>query len=131
MNILYVEDDALSREVMEIIVTHDLGMTLFALEDSYDFEQKLLNMPPLDLIFLDIHVKPIDGFEMLAIIRQHAHLKAVPVIALTASVMNEEVKRLRDSGFNGAIAKPIDQDLFPKLIRQILDGEIIWQIIST
>lgn len=59
-----------------------------------------LESPP-DLIFLDIHVQPINGFEMLVLIRQNPAFVNVPVVALTASVMGEEVKRLREYGFTG------------------------------
>ena len=59
-----------------------------------------------DVIFLDIHMKPHDGFEMLTRLRQHPIFAASTIIAVTASVMNEEVDRLREAGFNGAIGKP-------------------------
>ena len=50
------------------------------------------------------------------------------VIALTASVMNEEIELLQQSGFDGAIGKPIDVDVFPDLIQRILDGEKVWHV---
>jgi len=134
MQILYVEDDAFSREVMSLLVEHDLaaqGLALTLFSDSENFEARLLALdPPPGLIFLDIHLKPLNGFELLACIRQHARFDQTPVIALTASVMNEEMTRLRSVGFDGAIAKPIDQDLFPQWVNRILAGESIWQILS-
>jgi CheY-like chemotaxis protein len=50
------------------------------------------------------------------------------VVALTASVMNEEVERLKKAGFNGVLAKPIDQQAFPGVITRILNGEHIWNV---
>ena len=50
------------------------------------------------------------------------------MIALTASVMNVEVNLLKQPGFDGAIAKPIDEIMFPDLLNQILDGEQVWNI---
>jgi len=44
-------------------------------------------------------------------------------------VMNEEVIKLRTSGFNGVIAKPIDQDLFPQMMQRVLNGEEIWRVV--
>jgi CheY-like chemotaxis protein len=128
--IWYFEDDALSREVMRVCLTRGLGyhnVTIF--EDSADFEAKLaqvLSQP--DVIFLDIHMEPIDGFAMLNLIRQNKTCRSTKVIALTASVMNEEVKMLKEAGFDGVIAKPIDYDTFPNALCRILSGEQVWHI---
>ncbi len=125
---LYIENDELSREVMKALLTRGLGyrdLTMF--ETSAHFEQNLdgLTQKP-DVIFLDIHMEPVDGFEMLRMIRRHRDYYATPVIALTASVMYEEVRRLREAGFDGAIAKPINYDTFPTALDRILNGEQIW-----
>lgn len=127
---LYVENDELSREVMRALVTRGLGYgNITILESSVYFEESLnkLSQQP-DVIFLDIHVEPIDGFEMLKVIRKHDKLCEIPVVALTASVMNEEVRQLREAGFNGVIAKPINYDTFPTALERVLRGEQIWNI---
>jgi two-component system cell cycle response regulator DivK len=127
---LYIENDELSREVMKTLLTRGLGyrdLTMF--ETSARFEQRLegLTQKP-DIIFLDIHMEPIDGFEMLRLIRRNKDYYDTPVIALTASVMNEEIRRLREAGFDGAIGKPINYDTFPRLLDRILNGEQIWNV---
>jgi CheY-like chemotaxis protein len=129
--ILYVEDEARSRKVMRMIASEMDIADLTIFEDSSDFLTRIeaLNPKP-DLIFLDIHVKPHSGFEMLEMVRQVQPLKEVPVVAMTASVMNEEIQQLRVAGFNGCIAKPIDMDTFPDSVRRILNGEAIWRIIG-
>ena len=127
---LYVENDELSREVMRALVTRGLGYNnITILETSDFFEDRLDNLTQQpDVIFLDIHVQPMDGFEMLTLIRRHDYLSKTPVVALTASVMNEEVRRLREAGFDGVIAKPINYDTFPLALDRILSGEQIWNI---
>lgn len=128
--ILYVEDDPKSRRVMKMLLVNRMHLnevTFF--EDSYDFSRRISELHPRpDLIFLDIHVEPYDGFEMLRLLRQMDDFREVPVIALTASVMNEEVAQLKSAGFNGCIAKPINSDLFPDMLVAILQGERIWHI---
>lgn len=130
--VLYVEDDPRSRKIMRMLLRGEMELehiTLF--EHSADFAQRLQAIQPRpNIILLDIHVKPLTGFEMLAMVRQLPEFQDTPVIALTASVMNEEVQHLRDSGFQGVIAKPVDIDTFPTLINRILDGEIIWRIVE-
>lgn len=65
---------------------------------------------------------------MLQMIRQEPQFATAKIIALTASVMNEEVAQLRVSGFDGAISKPLNVSVFPELIRQIVAGEAVWFI---
>lgn len=130
--VLYVEDDPRSRKVMKLCMEHRLRFThVTILEDSTNFAWQIAHLDPApEIIFLDIHVQPLNGFEMLALIRQTPTLARVPVLALTASVMGEEVKRLRDHGFTGCLAKPLDLDRFPTILQQILRGESVWSITS-
>lgn len=130
LNVLYVEDDAASRNVLRMIqrISPEL-MTALILEDSEDFERQLLALAPQpNLILLDIHVKPFSGFEMLEIIRRHKAFDLVPVVALTASVMNEEVELLKQAGFQGVLGKPLNMDEFPELVERIMSGEKVWYV---
>ena len=115
---------------MEMLLVRDLGyenLTIF--KNSEDFIARLEALPAVpDVIFLDIHMKPYNGFDMLRMLRAHDGYRQVTVIALTASVMNEEVDMLEEAGFDGCIAKPIDGDDFPELLETILNGEQVWNI---
>ncbi|MFN8420547.1 MAG: response regulator [Anaerolineae bacterium] len=128
--ILYVENDPLSCEVMRALLIRALGykdVTIF--EDSAAFEERLETLPKKpDVIFLDIHMHPLDGFDMLKLIRKHDTYRSTQVVALTASVMNEEVRTLRDAGFDGVIAKPITYEVFPGVLDRILKGEQVWNV---
>ena len=130
MYYLYVEDDRLSRTVMELLLRDVLGTTNFTIfEDSTDFAERLEGLPIRpDVILLDIHVRPLNGFKMLELIRANPAYQACRVIALTASVMNEEVDALREAGFDGAVGKPLDALQFPRLLEKIERGERVWQI---
>ena len=127
---LYVEDDPFSRDIMQMIADNFFqGSQLYMLEDSTDFISKIDTLPQKpDLFLLDIHVEPYNGFDMLKLLREHPSYQDTKIIALTASVMNEEVEKLRISGFNGAIAKPLRLQTFPTLINRIFEGEAIWHI---
>jgi CheY-like chemotaxis protein len=128
--LLYVEDDAASRRVMQMtgrMLAETLEIVIF--EDSADFSARLLNVqPPPDLILLDIHVTPYTGFEMYAMIRQMHQFDGTPVVALTASVMNEEVQLLHDAGFHGVLSKPLNIDVFSEVVDRFLSGEKIWYV---
>jgi CheY-like chemotaxis protein len=130
LNILYVEDDELSREVMEALLKRGLGcknVTIFEDSDQFMERLKTLSSKP-DVIFLDIHMEPIDGFEMLRQIRDDESFDSTKIVAFTASVMNEEVKMLRDAGFDGVFAKPLVAEAFPNALQRILSGKQLWII---
>ena len=130
--ILYVEDEPRSRRVMQLMLINNMKLphvTIF--EDSEQFIERAIALNPKpDIIFLDIHVAPHNGFEMLEMLRKTDKFANTTVVALTASVMNEEVARLRSSGFDGCLAKPIDVDTFPEILELIAQGEPVWNIIS-
>lgn len=130
ISILYLEDDFASRKVMSIILERAVGIKTFAVfENSVDFMTRLKSLTFKPSIFLiDIHVPPHDGFEVLQMLRNDPEHRSATIIALTASVMIEEVRQLRAAGFDGAISKPIDHRKFPSLLKRIVEGESVWNI---
>ena len=127
---LYVEDDPMSREIMEMLL-RGIGQTrVHIFENSADFMCRVEALPNVpDVIFLDIHMLPISGFKMLEMLRSHPVYANTHVIAVTASVMNEEVSQLKAAGFSGAIAKPLDFENFAELVGRVLKRETIWHIV--
>jgi len=125
---LYVEDDETSRRVLAFIMTRIMGIANFvSFEDSDNFLERLRGLPQIPrVIFLDIRVRPYNGYEMLKLIRQEPRYQPVPVVAITATVMSSDVEQLREAGFDGLIGKPIRQQMFPELLNKILHGEPVW-----
>ena len=127
--ILYVEDDPESREVMSIAADLMGVSQITIFENSEDFQERVSHLKPQpNLILLDIHMGPYNGFEILKMVREHPVFCLTPVVALTASVMNEEIDQLQQAGFNGVIAKPIDIDMLSKVLDRICAGEKVWTL---
>jgi CheY-like chemotaxis protein len=125
---VYVEDNPDALLLMPLLFPL-AGMSLLCFKDSQNFMMRLNALASRPSLFmLDIHVPPLDGFELLKLLRAEPEYSAVPVIALTASVMNEEVQQLRQAGFNGVLAKPVDMQVFPSFVERILAGERLWRI---
>jgi CheY-like chemotaxis protein len=127
---LYVEDDPPSREVMRIMIKNfELTSNLVIFEDSHDFMQRLKALPKQPhMILLDVHLQPYDGFAVLDMVRADSECQSTKVVALTASVMNEEIEKLKHSGFDGAIGKPLNARLFPTLLTRLFDGQSVWYV---
>jgi len=128
---LYVEDDPMSRQIMQITIENGVGSkNIIIFDNSTDFMARMTHLPHIPtIILLDIHVRPYDGFQMLTMLREDSRFDDSKIIALTASVMNEEVEQLRKAGFDGAIAKPLSIQTFPELLRRIITGESVWHIV--
>ena len=129
--LVYVEDDEASILVMKMVVERVMGLpALHVLQSRADFvlQAKDLGVVP-DVFLLDIQMKPFDGVELLSMLRADPHFKCSRVVALTASVTNEEVSLLKSGGFDGAIAKPLNIEAFPGLITKIMNGESVWYIV--
>jgi len=128
--LVYVEDDENSILIMKMVVERVMKLpTLHVLQSSADFVQQVkgLGVAP-DVFLLDIQMKPYDGVELLSMLRGDPQFNRSKVIALTASVTNEEVSLLKSGGFDGAIAKPLNIEAFPGLIAKIINGEQVWYI---
>ena len=81
----------------------------------------------VDLILLDIQIPLEDGYEILRQIRERPLLRQTTVVAVTANVMQQDVDRARQAGFDGFIGKPIVASRFPDQIRRIMAGEQVWE----
>ncbi|MEG3640330.1 two-component regulator propeller domain-containing protein [Magnetococcus sp. PR-3] len=108
LEILVVEDLAINREVLAgMLKSHNHEVTL-----AHDGTQalQLLKTKLYDLIFLDIRMPDMDGFEVLAKLRQQADttLAQVAVYAYTANQTDPDgCQDYLQAGFNGVLAKPV------------------------
>ena len=76
-----------------------------------------------DLILLDVMMPGMDGRETLERIQQIPEAESVPVVFLTAKVMDREVDAYRGLGVAGVIAKPFDPMALPERLREIWRSE--------
>jgi two-component system cell cycle response regulator DivK len=103
--ILIVEDNAKNMKLVRDLLQHHGHTTLEAETGEAGLALALRERP--DLVLMDIQLPDIDGATVLARIRADASLDAMPVLAVSASVMPDDQQRIVRSGFDGFIAKPI------------------------
>ena len=71
---------------------------------------------------MDIQLPDIDGIEALRRIREDAPLDAMPVIAVSASVMPDDQQKIVTSGFDAFVTKPINLKQFLDTVKRFLAG---------
>lgn len=107
-----MEDNELNREIAAEI----LGMTGVAVDIAENGKiavEKVVAAPEkwYDLIFMDIQMPIMNGYEATAAIRSLPGGRGkVPIIAMTANAFAEDAQRAYDAGMNGHLTKPIDME---------------------
>jgi signal transduction histidine kinase len=120
--ILLAEDVDINREIV-ITVLRPLGLEITEAEDG----QKAYNLfsanpDAYDIIFMDIHMPGVNGYESTRLIRAFNHPKAktVPIIAMTANVFREDIERCHAAGMNDHIGKPLDFNAVMTMLKRYL-----------
>jgi signal transduction histidine kinase len=114
--VLLVEDNEINQIVArEILKSYGLDIEL-AIDGIQAIE--LTKHSHFDLIFMDLQMPNVDGFEATKAIRLSGC--ATPIVALSASALKEDVEEAYRVGMNGHIAKPIHRREMIKILRRFL-----------
>ena len=109
-HILLVEDNELNREIA-IAILHEYGFRVDTAENGAVAVEKVRTSDPgrYDLVLMDVQMPVMDGCTATQRIRalKDPARAAVPIVAMTANVFEEERKRAFDCGMNGFLSKPI------------------------
>jgi len=116
--ILIVEDNEKNMKLVRDILQHKGHATLEAATGGEGVRLALEKRP--DLVLMDIQLPDIDGIAALQLIRQDRTLDAVPVLAVSASVMPDDQQKIVTSGFDAFITKPINLKQFLDTVQRFL-----------
>jgi signal transduction histidine kinase/CheY-like chemotaxis protein len=119
MRILVVEDQPLNQEIATGLLT-GAGAVVDLADDGEQALRRLRGggAAAYDLVLMDVQMPVLDGCETTRRIRAEPGLRDLPVIAMTAHAMADELARCRAAGMDDCVAKPIDvQRLFGVLRR--------------
>jgi CheY-like chemotaxis protein len=123
LHALIIDDDAYSIHVMErLLDQEDISYT--AVADPTTLEDVLATLDAVDIVFLDLEMPKLDGYEVLAILKNHLGTN-VPIVACT--VHTAEINNTRRQGFSSFVAKPLDLDRFSDQLHRILSGIPVWE----
>jgi len=118
-NILIVEDDFKSRKLLRDVLSASGYKTVEAdnAEDGVKIAQESLP----DLILMDIRLPGMSGIDALRVLRSDAKTSAIPVIAVTASVMESQKAEAVGAGFDAVESKPVNIQSLLAVIREYIE----------
>ncbi len=118
--ILIVEDNDKNRKLeRDVLQFHGYQvMEAVTAEDGL----RLAGETPPALVLMDIQLPGMSGIEALAALRADPALRAIPVIAVTASAMTHDRQKILAAGFDGYQSKPISVKDFVDAVRRTLDA---------
>ena len=111
--ILLVEDIEVNREIIAAFLEDTKVNIEFAVNGVEAVEKFGANPNKYDVILMDIQMPEMDGFEATRRIRamNTAKAKTIPIVAMTANALNEDVRRCKEAGMNDHMAKPVDPEM--------------------
>lgn len=113
--ILYVEDQLSNQLLVAEILKNVPGMKLLTAATGTEGLRAATNQK-MDLIILDLHLPDMNGEEVFEKLKSNPQCTDIPVIALSANAMKEDIDRTLAMGFNEYITKPFDVSAFIKVI---------------
>ena len=121
--VLLVEDNELNREIA-VEILHEYGFLVDTAENGAIAVDKVRSSPAgrYDLVLMDIQMPVMDGYTATQRIRalNDPARAAVPIVAMTANVFEEERKRAFDCGMNAFLSKPLVIDALIAALQDIL-----------
>ena len=117
--VLIVEDNErnlkLVRDVLQV-----KGYTTIEAGTAEDGIKLAAEQKP-DLILMDIQLPGMNGIDALKVLRADPATANIPVVAVTASVMQQDRKLITEAGFDGYVGKPINVKEFLNAVRSALE----------
>jgi len=126
LNVLLVEDNDINQEIA-IYLLEEYGAKVTLAENGLEAIEAT-QQQQFDCVLMDLQMPVMNGIAATQVIRKDPQYHKIPIIALTADAMPDELKEIRSSGMNARVLKPIDSALLLQTIRSLLDDESVIDI---
>ena len=119
ITVVVVEDEAILAKFLRQYLEFE-GFEVRLAANRKEIVTEITRSPAPDLVLLDVMLPDADGFDILLKLRQHATLKSVPVIMMTAKATRDAVLKGLAGGANGYVTKPFDADTLICAVKTVL-----------
>jgi two-component system cell cycle response regulator DivK len=121
---LVIDDNPKNRQILSRMLEMENCVTVEVPRPTL-LERMLDDINALDIVFLDLEMPGLDGYQVLDMFQGHDRFSEVPVVCYTVHV--SEMNVAFEHGFHSFIGKPLDADKFPSQLARILKGERVWE----
>jgi len=122
--VLLVEDIEINQMVAAGIL-EDSGAEVIIANNGEESITKVDQHPEIDIVLMDVQMPVMDGFEATRRIRSTKKHDNLPILAMTANAMDQDVALCLEVGMNGHISKPIDAQLLVEKIQSNLQTQLV------
>jgi two-component system response regulator len=137
VEVLLVEDNARDAELtIRALKRHNLANRLFHVEDGAEaldflfgrgsYEGRRTDISP-KAVLLDVKLPKVNGLEVLREMKNDPRLRTIPVVMVTSSAEDPDIKAAYDLGANGYVIKPVQFDAFMEAMSKV---GIYWLMVN-
>lgn len=120
LHILFIDDDEIERlKFNRICKQSEYKTTITQAENGEEALQRIEEKLP-QLIILDLNMPKMNGIEFLSILRKNERLKYIPIVVLSSSDNQDDVKKCFEIGISGYLIKPLRYDDYKQTITKLL-----------
>ncbi len=121
--ILVVEDNEHVSYMLDFLLRR-AGYDVIAAPNGRDAQAAIQNLPPVDVVLLDLMLPYVSGYQLIEEIRGDHDWQYVPIVVLSGKVLEEDVVQALDLGANDYVTKPFrPEELLARLRRIVADHE--------
>jgi EAL domain-containing protein (putative c-di-GMP-specific phosphodiesterase class I) len=118
--VVVIDDEPANLSLLMQLLRRRGLRNVHAIGDSREALAHIIETDP-DLVLLDLHMPGIDGYELLAALRERAGGSYLPVLVLTADTTHQAINRALDLGARDFVTKPFDIDEVTLRVRNLLE----------
>ncbi|MGE0471282.1 MAG: response regulator [Nitrospira sp.] len=113
-----VEDEEDTANLIKLIMEKEGFWVVHAIDGRQALE-RIDDMPPPDVVLMDIQLPHVSGLSVLGVIRGKPEWRDIPVVMLTADSAQAEVRRAMDLGVQDYILKPFKREVLVTRLQQL------------
>jgi DNA-binding response OmpR family regulator len=117
VTVAVVDDDMVIREMVKAVLS-DTDVSIIEYENGRQFLEDRQSAP--DVVFLDLVMPEVDGFQVLA--EQKRHGRTTPIIVMSALGERETVQKAVEYGIHSYLVKPLDPKAVRNKVREVLQS---------
>lgn len=118
--VLLVEDNLINQKIAKVML-EDFGCHVDILDNGQTVLQKIKDLHQYKMIFMDVGLPDISGFDIVTRLRAEPSLQNIPIVAMTAHILERDRDQALKAGMNYMIPKPISYDEIAAVLEKYLE----------